>query len=73
MLLSEPMVSLIRFFGMSLIKLHRNSQRMSDSFYYITEYSELKLKDEGPKHTHVGQPCLGIFAWEYIYVQCFYL
>ena len=33
---------------------------MSQSFYHITDSSE--LKNNGPKYTHVGQPCFGIFA-----------
>ena len=41
MLLSEPLASLITFFRMSLIKKILNSQRMSDSFYHITDLSEL--------------------------------
>ena len=41
MLLSEPLASLITIFKMSLIKFYLNSQRMSDSFYRITESSEL--------------------------------
>ena len=44
MLLSEPLASLITFFKTSLIKFDLNSQRMSDSFYHITESSELNLK-----------------------------
>ena len=49
MLLSEPLASLITFFRTSLIKFYLNSQRMSDSFYHITELSELNLKNRGPK------------------------
>ena len=41
MLLSEPLANLITFFRMSLIKFYQNSQQMSDSFYRITESSEL--------------------------------
>ena len=41
MLLSEPLASLITFFRTSLIKFYLNSQRMLDSFYHITELSEL--------------------------------
>ena len=37
MLLSKPLASLITFFRTSLIKFYLNSQRMSDSFYHITE------------------------------------
>ena len=37
MLLSEPFDELNYFFKMSLIKFYLNSQRMSDSFYHITE------------------------------------
>ena len=37
MLLSEPLASLITFFRPSSIKFYLNSQRMSDSFYHITE------------------------------------
>ena len=42
MLLSEPLASLIALFKTSLIKFYLNNQRMSDSFYHITELSELK-------------------------------
>ena len=41
MLLSEPVASLITILRMILIKFYHNSQRMSDSFYHITELSEL--------------------------------
>ena len=34
------------------IKFYFNSQRLSDSFYHITESSELNLKNKVPKHTH---------------------
>ena len=42
MLLSEHLASLIFF----RIKFYPNSQRMSDSFYQITESSELNLKNK---------------------------
>ena len=41
MLLGEPLAGLITFFKTSLTKFYVNSQRMSDSFYHITESSEL--------------------------------
>ena len=45
MLLSESLASLIKFY--------HNNQRMSDSFYHITESSELdRKKNKAPKHTH---------------------
>ena len=45
----------LTFFRTSLMKFYLNSQRMSDSFYHITESSRLYLKkDEGPKHTHLA-------------------
>ena len=31
--------------------IYLNCQRMPDSFYHITESSELNLKNKGPKHT----------------------
>ena len=42
------------FLRATLIKIYHNSQRMSYSFYHITEYSELKKNKEKkvPKHTH---------------------
>ena len=39
MLLNEPLAILITFFRTSLMKFYHNSQRMSDSFYHITESS----------------------------------
>ena len=51
MLSSEPLVSLISFLGKSLIEFYHNSQQMSDSFYHITESSELKLKNKDSIHT----------------------
>ena len=51
MLLSEPLASLITFFRTSLIKFYLYSQTMSDSFYHITELSELNWKKKGPKHS----------------------
>ena len=48
MLLSEPLASLITFFRTSLIKFYHNIQRMSDSFYHITESSELDKKNKIP-------------------------
>ena len=49
MLLMEPLASLITFFRTSLIKFYLNSQQMSDSFYHITEFSELDEKKKGSK------------------------
>ena len=54
MLLSEPLASLITFFRTSSMKFYLNSQRMSDSFYHITEFSEPYDKNKGPKHTHLA-------------------
>ena len=54
MLLSEPLASLITFFKTSLIYFYPNSQRMSDSFYHITESIEFNWKDKGPKKTHLA-------------------
>ena len=54
MLQSEPLVSLITFFRTSLMKFYLNSQRMSDSFYRVTEPSELNLENKDPKHTHLA-------------------
>ena len=51
MLFSEPLASLITFFRTSSIKSYHNSLRMSDSFYHISESSELKKK-RVPKYTH---------------------
>ena len=44
MLLSEPLANLKTFFRTSLIKFYHNGQRMLDSFYHITESSELNWK-----------------------------
>ena len=44
MLLSEPLPT---FFRTSLIKFYLNNQQMSDSFYHITESSELNYKSKG--------------------------
>ena len=60
MLLSEPLASLKTFFKMSLIKFYHKSQRMSDSFYHITESSELNWKIR--VQNIVIWPCFGIFA-----------
>ena len=62
MLFSEPLANLITFFRTSLIKFYHNSQRMSDSFYQITEPNELNYKIRFKKtysfgHVHVGKPC----------------
>ena len=40
MLLSEPLASSITFFRTSVVKFDLNSQRMSNSFYHMTESSE---------------------------------
>ena len=68
MILSEPLVSLMTLFRTSLIKFYHSSQRMSDSFYHITESSELNLKKGFISYTfrHVGQPCFRIFTKKYI-------
>ena len=70
MLFSEPLASFITFFMTSFIKFHHNSQRMSDSFYHITECRELKLKKRDPKHaqlamkvSHVLEFCVGIHRY----------
>ena len=39
--LSETLARLITVIRTSLIKFYLNAQRMSDSFYHITEHSEL--------------------------------
>ena len=54
MLLREPLASLITVFRTSLIKFYLNCQRMLDSFYHITEFKRIKLKNKGPKHTHLA-------------------
>ena len=41
MFLSEPLASLVKIFRTSSMKLNLNSQQMPDSFYLITESSEL--------------------------------
>ena len=48
------MFKLIAFFRTSLIKFYLNSQRMSDSFYHITESSESNCKNKGAKHTQLA-------------------
>ena len=60
MLLSEPFDELYYFFKMSLIKFYLNSQRMSDSFYHITELSELNWKI-GVQNIFIW-PCFAIFV-----------
>ena len=52
MLLSKPLASLITCFRTNIIKFYVNNQRISDSFYFITESRELKKNNKGPKHTH---------------------
>ena len=51
MVLGEPLASLITFFRKRLIKLHLNSQQMSDFFYHMTESCELNLKKKKVKKT----------------------
>ena len=63
MLLSEPLASLITFFMTSLIKFHRNSQQISDSFYHITESSDLEKTVKTYSFGNVGQPCLGLVGY----------
>ena len=41
MLVREPLASLPTFFRASLIKFYKNSQRMSDCFYHVTESKKL--------------------------------
>ena len=39
---------------------------MSDSFYHMTESSELNLKNKGPKHTHLAmflEFLVGMTSW----------
>ena len=36
------------------MKNYLNSQRMSDSFYHLTESNELNWKNKGPKHTYLA-------------------
>ena len=66
MLLSAPLASLITFFRTCFIKFYHNSQRMSDSFYHITEFSvRIKLENKESKtysFGHVGQSYFRIFA-----------
>ena len=68
MLFREPLESLIMLFRTSLIKILSQRSRMSDSFYHITESSELNKKYGSNSYSfdHVGQSCFGIFAQEYI-------
>ena len=61
MLLSEPLASLMTFFRTSLIKYFNKGQRMSDSFYHITESRELDLKKKGPKHSS----CRSAMFWNF--------
>ena len=44
MLLSEPLASLITFFRTGFKQFYHKTQRMSDSFYHITESSKLNGK-----------------------------
>ena len=63
MLLSDPLASLIKFFRTSLIKFYHNSQRMSDSFYQITEPSELNKRNKVPKI--LISPCRSAIFWNF--------
>ena len=62
MLLSEPLASLITFFRTTLIKLYHNSPQMPDSFYHITESSDLDLKIR--VQNILNWPCFLIFAYD---------
>ena len=66
MLLSEPLVSLITFIKTSLIRFYINSQRMSDCFYHINKIKRIKLKNKGPKHTHMAM--VRMFAQDYVMI-----
>ena len=54
-------------------KLYLNSQRMSDSFYNITESSELNKKNKVPKHYHLAMLVSHVleFSRRNTQVQCF--
>ena len=45
MLLSEPLASLITYFRTSLIKSYHNSQRITDSFYHMTESKKMRVQN----------------------------
>ena len=60
-LICEPLASLITFFRTSLIKFYRHSQRMSDSFYHITESRELKKEKKKKKTEHTHSAMFWIF------------
>ena len=64
MLLSEPLASLVTFFRTSLIKSYHNSQRMSDSFYHITESSELNKKKIRFQNILIS-PCRSAMFWNF--------
>ena len=59
MLLSEPLAGLITFFQDEFNKKnYHNSQRMSDSFYDITESSELNKEKKKKKVQKIPiRPC----------------
>ena len=69
MVLGEPLASLITFFRKRLIKLHLNSQQMSDFFYHMTESCELNLKKKrSKKQKKIIRPCFGIFGYDDVMV-----
>ena len=45
MLLNEPLASLISYFRTSLIKSYHNSQRITDSFYHMTESKQMRVQN----------------------------
>ena len=59
MILSEPLESLRTFFMTSLIKLYHNSQRMSVSYYHITEC----ITHLAMLVSHVLDICVGIHRY----------
>ena len=61
MLLKKPLASSIKFFQDELIKFYHNSQRMSDSFYHITESSELKMRFQNI----LIWPCRSAMIWNF--------
>ena len=63
MLLSEPLASLIMFFRTSVIQFYHNSQRMSDSFYHITESNESNKKIR--LQNILISPCPSAMFWDF--------
>ena len=63
MLLSVPLAGSITFFRTSLIIFYHNSQRMADSFYQITESSELHEKKRF--QNILLWPCKSAMCWNF--------